>query len=207
MSLSPRERRTVIIGVAIVVLVAGYTWVLKPLLGTSRGLRPAAASSRRSLFADASTRIIRYASVRRELESLGRSLNVEVPDDSPSDQIKRFVQRLEYLSGKARVRINNIQQLRSRARRGVARTPSRVELRLDLAGQNFASIVRFLDSLEQEPIPIAFDQVTITTTGASRSSGKAPPAGRPPGRSSSRGRQIQAAIKIHTYLFPKKAVQ
>jgi len=214
MNLSARERRTIVIGAAAVVVILGYLWGIRPLVRAVRRSRPTTIDQR-GRFADARTRIIRYASAAREISSLSENLHVEIPTESPSDQMKQLVEQFEQLSGRARVKINNIQQLKSRARKGATPGMSRTELRLDLTAESFACVVRFIDSLEEATVPIVLDQISITTSGGRGGSaqrgpapsgppGAPPGSGGPPGRSSS-NRQIQAAMKIHTYLFPERA--
>lgn len=214
MNLSPRERRTVLIGAAIAIVVGGYVWVARPLVRVARRSSPSSVTHQRARFVDARARILRYASVGREIASLSENLHVEIPTESPSDQMKQLVEKFEKISGRSRVKINNIQQLKSRARKGATRGMSRTELRLDLSSESFASLLRFIDGLEEATVPIVLDQISITTSGGRgpQQRGPTPPAsGAPPeraasGRSSSK-RQVRAALKIHTYLFPERAQQ
>lgn len=201
MKLSPRERRTVLIGLVVAVAVGGYSWVLRPLIRSVRG-SGSLATRQRSLFADACVRLENYQRTTRELEALVRELNLEIPDKPPSDQMEDLVKRLEALSGRSRVKLNKITRLKSRTRGRTGRSPSRTSLKLDLRCDNFASIVRFIDALENEPVPIAFDQLTITASGGQAGPSRPPTRGpSPPGGSRKEGK-IQVALTIHTYLFP-----
>lgn len=203
MSLAPREKRTVVIGIAIVLAVVGIKWVIKPIAaklgGSKRG-----SYSQQGEFRNARNRILRYRSASRQLDSLTKELNVEVSNASDADQMKDIIGKLETLAAQAKAPISNIQELKSRARAGATSAQGRTELMLKLSGKNFESIVRFIDSLEQEKFPVIFDQLTIATTGAS--SGESSRGGSS-GRGGSRGRQLQSGLRIQTYLFPEKVTQ
>jgi Tfp pilus assembly protein PilO len=211
MNLAPRERRTILIGLTLAVVVGGYAWVIRPL---ARRLQGTGATSEhlRSQFADARTRLGRYEAVGRELKSLTDKLHVEVPKDSPPDQMKQLVEKFEQLAGRANVQIRNITQLKSQARTVAARGASpRTELKIDLTCQGFAGLARFVDSLEEATVPIVVDQISITTTGGRSGGGGGGGGdrsrGRGPGSGESQRRQLQAALKVYTYLFPERAQQ
>ena len=214
MSMAPREKRTVLIGLALAFVVGGYTWVVKPLAKKLRGTN-VTTEHLHSQFADARTRIGRYEAANRELANLTNTLHVEVPSDAPQDQMTRLVEKFEQFAGRANVQIRNITQLKSQVRTTAARGASspRTELKLDLNCQGFAPLVRFIDSLEQASTPIVVDQISITSTGGrggggggSGGSGGGGPRGRGPGGEASR-RQLQVALKIYTYLFPERIRQ
>jgi Tfp pilus assembly protein PilO len=204
MKIAPREKRVILIGLALAAVVGGYTWVVKPLAGRLRGSSPT-TERLRSQFADARVRIGRYDAARRELKALTDTLKIEVPQGAPTDQQKALVERFEQLAGRSSVQIRNITQLKSQARTITARGPSRTELKLDLNCPGFAGLVRFIDSLEQGSVPIVVDQISITTTGGRSGSGMPSRSGRGPGES--QRRQLQAAVKVYTYLFPERVQQ
>jgi hypothetical protein len=202
MNLQPRERRTILIGAVIALVVGGYTWVLRPLL-SSRGTGD--ASYQQSQFGAAFARLREYGAVGRDVQSLGEKLNVEVPTGSASDQMKQLVEQFESLSGRAQGKITNIQQVPARGRDRSSQSAQKTDLRMDLTFQNFAGVVRFLYHLERLKVPIVTDHLSVTT-----SSGRSGGSGR--GGSSRSGggsgkRQIQVSLKVHTYLFPEKAQQ
>jgi hypothetical protein len=204
MSLAPREKRTVLIGLAIVLVVGVYMGVTR----LRRALSGSTTATERTVsqFADARTRIVRYERVGKDLSTLTKDLHVEIPTGAPSDQMKRLVDQFEQLAGRSGVQIRNITQLKSQARATTARGPLRSEIKLDLTCPGFASLARFVDSLEQATVPIVVDQISITTTGGrTGSSGGSPRGGRMGGQPARR--ELQAALKIFTYLFPERAQQ
>jgi len=216
MKIAARERRTILIGLVLAVVVGGYTWVVRPLVRKMRGASTV-SDQLRGQFADARTRIGRYDAARRELNVLTANLHVEVPTDSPPDQMKRLVEKFEQIAGRSGVQIKNITQLKSQARATATRGPARTELKLDITCQSSVGLVRFVDNLEQAGVPIVAEQITITTAGGrggtggaaapSRSRGPAPGPGGPGGPGGPPKREIQAALKVYTYLFPEKAQQ
>ena len=228
MSLAPREKRTILIGSVIIVLVVGWTGGLRPLLNKRRASTPA-ASQQVDRFAQACDQIERLKQVRADLAKLTDDLHVEVPAASPLEQMKDLVEKFESLAGRAQVKITNLTELRSRARTSTTRAGERTEMKLDLTCSSLVSLVRFIDGLEEMPAAIAFDQLSITTGGgrsdtsqrgespSSRSGpsrGGGPPSEGPPGRGGRDGGgggggkiQMQATLRIHTYLFPDKVQQ
>jgi len=207
MNLAPREKRTVLIGLAVVLVVGVYAGVTR----LKRVLAGSGTDTEQTLsqFADARTRINRYERVAKDLSTMTKDLHVEIPTGAPSDQMKRLVEQFEQLAARSGVQIRNITQLKSQARAVTGRGPSRSEIKLDLTCQGFAGLARFVDSLEQSTIPIVVDQVSITTTGgrtAASSGGRGGGGGGRAGGQQGR-REIQAALKIFTYLFPERAQQ
>ncbi len=201
MNLAPRERRTIVIG-AIVVAVVGL-WMGAKKIGAAIAGSRRGGDYKTAQFADASARIKRYALVSKELKQQTEALKIEVPKEPPEDQMKKLVERFEQLAGRSNVQIRNITQLKAQARTATARTAAstRMELKLDLTAPSYAGLVRFIDSLEQASVPIVVDQISITAMGG-RSSAGASRSGR---SGEQQKRQLQAALKIYTYLFPEKA--
>jgi len=209
MSLAPREKRTVLIGAAAVILVLGYLYVARPVLAHLRGSGARSAQQQGNQFKQARLRVGEFTAVTAELDKLKTALRVEVSQAAASEQMQKIIEKFESLSGRANVRITNIQQLKTKARTATtARGPVSTAIELQLNAENFASIWQFLDSLEQESVPIVCDQINITATGGRGGpEGGGSPGGppNPRGRGGSQKRQIQANLKIHTYLFPEKA--
>lgn len=232
MKLQSREKRTIIIGLTIAAVVLGYTRIIRPLTSSARETS-VAAEGKRGLFVEAARRLRQHETVSVQMKKLTEELHIEVPTDSPTDQLKRLVENLESLAGRSAVQIRNVMQLKSQARATAARGTHLTELKLDLTCKSFASLARFVDGLEQSKVPIVVDQMSITASGGQSPGSGAPsgptegsnttmppqfkgPAamsgsGMPPemARRSSRGRerQLQVALKIYTYLFPERAQQ
>lgn len=208
MNLAPREKRTLLIGAAIVAVAGLYLGVsrLKSVVAGAG----AEGDQKKQMFSDARTRIVRYETVGNELKKLTDTLRVEIPADAPTDQMKKLVERFESIAGRSGVQIRNLTQLKSQARATAARGPARTEMKLDLTCQGFVGLVRFIDSLEQASVPIVVDQISITTS-AGRSGGASSSSSRDFRGSSGRGgpgrREIQVALKIYTYLFPERVQQ
>ncbi|MCX8036841.1 MAG: GspMb/PilO family protein [Candidatus Sumerlaeia bacterium] len=202
MNLAPRERRTIMIGAIIVAAVGLWLGAKKigaVIAGSRRG-----GDYMTAQFVDASGRIKRYALVSKELKQQTEALKIQVPNEPPEDQMKKLVERFEQLAGRSNVQIRNITQLKAQARTATARAAAstRMELKLDLTAASYAGLVRFIDSLEQASVPIVVDQISITAMGG-RSSAGGSRGGR--GGGEPQKRQLQAALKIYTYLFPEKA--
>jgi len=202
MKLAAREKRTILIGAVIAVVVGGYM-VVGRLARATPGSGGVADHKRQ--FFDASAQIKRYGIVGSDLKKQADTLHVEVPTDAPPEQMKQLVEKFESLAGRVNVQIRNITQLKSQTRQTAARGPGPTELKLDLTCPGYAALVRFIDNLEQSSVPIVVDQINITTIGG-RGGGGPGPRGRG-GPEGGQKRQIQAALKIYTYLFPEKAQQ
>jgi type II secretory pathway pseudopilin PulG len=240
MNIAPREKRTLLIGLVVVLLVGILMGVSRLKAMTRSG--SSEADKKRTAFADARARIAAYQTVGVDLKKLTDNLHVEIPTDSSADQRKRLTEVFDSVANRSSVQIRTFTLLKVQQTKGASRTAARgvtpVEIKLDVNCRGFAGLVRFIDGLERATVPIVVDQVSITTTGGrggssgSRGSrgGSSMPGGMGPGGTmmspggtmmgpggpmtmgpggsgASSRRELQASLKIFTYIFPEKVQQ
>lgn len=197
MKLERREWITIGIGGALVVAVLvwkiGGAW---------------ASSGSGGVIAEKCARLADYVALRQQVVGKSKQLKIDLPMVESTYQEYNIRQELSQLASGNGLQIGSTRVPAARSRGGVQPLP----FRLELAGQ-FASVISFVNALEQSKTPFIIRNILIEQGGAAAGGGGGeggPPGGGAPPNMGGRGGggqrpsdgSVRVTMQVDSYLFP-----